>query len=174
MALDESAKAANIIGSIQQYVKDELADVLNSSRSAIDYGGGLPFRDDDLDQWIQVRVMGKTQPHYMGLTGARSMWEGPYTVDSDRGREVYWLLNINCFVRPAKASVFSNLQIHTLRDLVSDAFSVGNLLPVKDYSGTGETIGNMFIYDVIEDRPMVDPTREELLQYNLVFSLRWS
>lgn len=174
MPLDENAKAANVVGSVQQYVKDQLSDVLNSSRSAIDYGGGLPFRDDDLEQWVQVRLMGPTHPNYIGLAGGRSTWEGPFAPGGGRGRELFWLINLNCFVRPAKSTAFTNLQIWRLRDAVSEAFLIGVVIPVKDYQGSGETIGNMFVYDVIADRMVSDPQREELVQHNLVYTLRWT
>lgn len=175
MALDENARAANVVGSIQDYVDAHLADVLNSSRSAIDYGGGLPFRDDDLDQWIQVRAMGLSRPAYVGLqVGISVGFEGPFNARGDRAREVFWLLNVNCFVRPARADTFSNLQIWRLRDAVVDAFFVGALIPVKDYFGTGETLGNLFLYDIMADREISQPDRSELVQHNMQFMLRWS
>ena len=174
MGLDENAKAANIVGSVQQYLQDSLADVLNSSQPAIDYGGGLPFNDADLPEWVQPRLMAFARPDW-GL--------GPFAhragVSPDsRGHEGYWLLNVNCFVRPVKLSTLTNLRIWTVRDLVLAALLVGGRIPVKDYadptSAGGETLGYLFIDRLAEDRPVYDPAREDLVQHNLVFWLRWT
>ena len=62
MTLDENARAENIVGSVQEYFQNSLADVLNSSQSAVDYGGGMPFRDDDLTSWVQLRMIAPTRP----------------------------------------------------------------------------------------------------------------
>lgn len=170
MALDENAKAANIVGSLQQYTADQLGDVLNSSAPAIDYGGGMPFNDLDLLQWIQLRMM----------AFARSAWGlGPFAATQNpnsRGQEGAWVLNINCFLRPHRTGnvTLDNLALWRLRDLVLEAFHEGTRIPVKDYVGTQETIGYLFVDRLMEDRAVSDPTREELLQHNLVFTLRWT
>jgi hypothetical protein len=161
-----------VVGSVQQYVEDRLGNVLNTSRSAIDFGAGASFKDADLDQWIQVTMLGPTQPGYIGQIAGRL--GDAYTVDGNRGREMYWLVNVNCFVRPGVTTVFSNLQIWQLRDAVFDAFSVGKLITVKDYVGTGETIGNLFVHDLMSERRITDPERVELVQHNLLFALRWT
>jgi len=174
MPLDENAKAANVVGSIQQYFEDHLGAVLNSSASAIDYGGGLPFVDAALAEWVQVRAMGPARPE---------AGQGPYAAragtDADsRGAEILWLLNINCFVRPAKQVPLSNLRPYQLRDLVLDVIREGTRIPVKDYadltSQGGETIGYLDVSDLIEDRTVQDPARTDLLQYNVVFAMRWT
>jgi hypothetical protein len=176
MGLDENAKAANVVGSIQQYFEDQLASVLNSSRPSIDYGGGQPFKDDDLAEWVQVRVMEAARPESMiGPFAARGSGSGD---PNSRGRELYWLLNINCFVRPAKLSPFTNLRPWQLRDLVLEPFAEGTRIPVKDYadltSAGGETIGYLFCDQLMADRPVYDPARDDLVQHNLLFALRWS
>lgn len=176
MALDENAKAANVVGSLQQYVNDTLSDVLNSSRSSIDYGGGLPFDDESLDQWVQFRVMAPVRPmRLMGPFAARAGSD----VDA-RGQELLWVLNVNCFVRiQQKANPgFSNLAIWTLRDTVINYLMPGTRIVVKDYSDPtqsgGETLGYLFVDEIMEDRALYDPARTELLQHNLVFGLRWT
>lgn len=169
MGLDEGAKAANVVGSMQQYVQDSLGDVLNSSAPAIDFGGGMPFHDAHLQQWIQVRM----------LAFARPMWGlGPFAgraaADPNaRGQEGLWILNVNCFVRPYETAAFDNLAALRLRDTVLGAFMPGTRVPVKDYIGTGETIGYLFCDSIQDDRAVPDPN-EELLQHNLVFWFRWT
>lgn len=174
MALDENAKAANVIGSIQQYFEDQIGAILNSSAPAIDYGGGMPFADAALTEWVQVRAMGPVRPEIL---------DGPFAaragVNADsRGAEILWLLNVNCFVRPAKLVPFTNLRPYQLRDLVLGAFMVGTRVPVKDYadptSQGQETIGYLFVHDIPADRPVEDPLRTDLVQYNLMFSMRWT
>ena len=176
MPLDENAKAVNVVGSVQQYFNDSLANILNSSLPAIDYGGGMSFKDDDLLSWVQVRMLAPARPAEL---------QGPFAgrggSDFDaRGQELHWVLNVNCFVRPLKAPVatFSNLAIWQLRDQVLNAFTVGTRIAVKDYADaltTGnETIGYLFISEIMEDRAIYDPERTELLQHNLVFLLRWT
>lgn len=168
MGMDENAKAANVVGSVQQYVNDSLADVLNSSQPAIDYGGGLPFDDKDLPEWVQPRIMAVARPE---------AWMGPFAagINPDtRGHEVIWLLNVNCFVRPRRQAPLMNLRLWTIRDLVLAAFLVGTRIPVKDYAATSETLGYLFVDRVAEDRAIYDPEREDLVQHNLVFWLRWS
>lgn len=173
MPLDENAKAANVVGSIQQYFEDSLAAVLNSSTPSIDYGGGLPFHDRDLPEWVQVRAMGPVRPEALQGPFAHRGGSNP----DSRGAEILWLLNVNCFVRPAKLVPFTNLRVYTLRDLVLDAIKEGTRIPVKDYATLGgqgqETIGYLFVHDLLEDRAVEDPARTELVQRNLVYALRW-
>ena len=165
MPLNENAKAANIIGSVQQYFNDSLAAVLNSSQPSIDYGGGQAFKDDILDQWVQVRMLAPARP---------AVLSGPFAPGGVRGQELRWILNVNCFVRPGKVIPFTNLKIWQLRDLVIERFMPGTLITVKDYDGTQETIGYLFVDTIMDDRAMYDPERTELLQHNLVFLLRWT
>lgn len=170
MALDENAHAANIVGSLQQYFRDNLVDVLNSSpEPPIDYGGGLPFKDEGKAEWIQLRPMAAARPAWgLGPYGGN-----PQEPDS-RGQELFWLLNVNCFVRSAKQLVFTNLRIWMVRDLVTAICREGTRIPVKDYVGTQETIGYLFVDSILEDRRIYDPEREELEQHNLVFAMRWT
>lgn len=176
MGLDENAKAANVVGSIQAYFEDQLAGVLNSSRGVIDYGGGLPLKDADLAEWIQVRALEPARPEAMsGPFAGRASGSG----DADaRGQELFWLININCFVRPAKLVPFTNLRTWQLRDAVLEYFAVGTRIPVKDYadptSQGGETIGYLFCDQLMFDRPVYDPAREDVLQHNLVIRTRWT
>lgn len=174
MGLDQNAKAGNVVGSVQQYFQDSLGDVLNSSNPAIDYGGGMPFQDINLEQWVQVRVMGFARPVW-GL-GPFAHRTGPTGSADARGQEGFWLLNVNCFVRPQRTgnATLYNLAIWRLRDTVLSAFMPGTRIAAKDYLGTQETIGYLFVDSLMEDRPVQDPGREELLQHNLVFLLRWT
>lgn len=165
MPLDENAKAVNVVGSFQEYMQNTLAAVLNSSQPAIDYGGGLPFQDATLEQWIQVRMLAPARPEILS---------GPFAPGGARGQELRWVLNVNCFVRPAKVSPFSNLTIWRLRDTVLDALMPGTRIAVKDYDGTLETFGYLFVDTIMEDREVQDPLRTELLQHNLVLLLRWT
>lgn len=175
MALDENAKSANVVGSIQRYLHDALADVLNSSAPALDFGGGMAFQDTALAEWVQIRTMGVARP---------DTWSGPFAgrasggFPDTRGQELLWLLNVNCFVRPEpQRSGFSNLRIYQVRDLVLEALAVGTRIRVKDYTDPStlgqETVGYLFVHEVMADRPIDEPTRTELVQHNLVFALRW-
>lgn len=167
--LHPSAQAANIIGSLQDFFEESVADVLNSSASIVDYGGGQTFRDVDLAQWLQIRAM--------AAVGIGEDSYAPRTADSeptDRAREVHWLVNVNCFVRPAKVVPTDNLRLWRMRDIVLSAMRVGVRIPVKDYAGGTATLGVLFVTEVLEDRAIQDPARIELLQHNLVFALRWS
>ena len=166
MPLDDNAKAQNVVGSVQEYFQSSLADVLNSSQAAVDYGGGMPFRDDDLSHWIQVRMISPVRPE--ALSGPFAAEEGK------RGQELRWLLNINCFVRPGRLSPFSNLKIWSVRDMAIAPLMPGTRIAVKDYTGDLETIGYLFVESIMEDRAVQDPLRTELLQHNLVLLLRWT
>ena len=166
MPLDDNAKAENVAGSVQEYFQKSLADVLNSSQPAVDYGGGMPFRDDDLTHWIQVRMIAPARPEALS---------GPFSgVEGKRGQELRWLLNVNCFVRPSLLSPFSNLKIWQVRDAALAPLMIGTRIAVRDYTGTLETIGYLFIDAIMEDRAVQDPLRTELLQHNLVLLLRWT
>ena len=174
MPLDENAKAANVVGSIQQYFEDTLAATLNSSNAAIDYGGGLPFRDQDLAEWFQVRALGPTRP--IALQGPFAARGG--TNPDSRGAEVFWTLNVNIFVRPGKLVTFTNLRLYSLRDMVLDGIREGTRIPVKDFadptSQGNETIGYLFVDEILADRAIQDPARPDLLQHNVVMALRWT
>jgi hypothetical protein len=174
MPLSESAKATNVVGSIQQYFEDHLAQVLNSSSPAIDYGRGSGFKDTALSEWLQVRAMGPTRP-----PGGRGPYAARAGTDADsRGAEVEWLLNVNCFVKPVKFASYFNLRPYQLRDLVLGVVHEGTNIPVKDYNDPstqgGETIGYLHVKDLLEDRPIEDPQRTDLVQHHLVFALRWT
>jgi hypothetical protein len=176
MGLDENAKAANIIGSVQQHLHTHLADVLNSSQPAIDFGGGLPFDDAPLAEWVQPRMLALARPEWG--TGPFAHRTGASGDPVSRGREVLWVLNINCFVRPAKQPSPNNLRLYTVRDLVLAALLEGSRIPVKDYTTVGpqgqETIGYLLVDRLAEDRPIYDPANEDCIQHNLVFWLRWT
>lgn len=165
MTLDDNAKAENVIGSVQEYFQSALADVLNSSEAAVDYGGGMPFKDDVLSHWIQLRMLAPARPDALA---------GPFAPDGKRGQELRWILNVNCFVRPALLSPFSNLKIWQVRDVALAPLIPGTRIAVKDYTGTLETIGYLFVDAIMEDREVQDPLRVELLQHNLVLLLRWT
>ena len=165
MPLDENAKQVNVIGSVQEYFDAELSDVLNSSAPSIDFGGGMPFKDDRLEKWIQVRMLAPARPEILS---------GPFSTGGKRGQELFWVLNVNLFVRPGKLSPFTNLALPGLRDLVIDRLMPGRSITVKDYGGEGETIGYLIVKDIMEDRAIYDPQRTELLQHNLVVLLRWT
>jgi len=171
MALDENARARNVVGSVQEYLDDALADVLtssealNSSQPVIDYGGGIPFKDDGLGQWIQVRMIAPVRPEALS---------GPRAPRGKLGQEVRWLLNVNCFVRPTLLSPFSNLGIWGVRDLTLGPLMPGTRIVVKDYTGDLGTIGYLVVESIMEDRAVQDPLRTELLQHNLVLLLRWT
>jgi hypothetical protein len=167
--LHPSAQAVNVVGSIQHYFDEQVSDVLNSSQSIIDYGGGQAFRDTNLPEWLQLRTMAAV------AIGDDSY--APRTEDSeptDRAREVYWLVNVNCFVRPGLVVPIDNLRLWRMRDTVLTAMRVGLRIPVKDYAGASTTLGFLFVTEVLEDRAIQDPARIELVQHNLVFALRWS
>ena len=169
-ALDERALAANVVGSIQRHFRTQLVDVLNSSSEPpIDYGGGMPFADADLAEWVQLRPMAAVRPPW-GL--------GPFDVAAKRAHEQTWVINVNCFVRSGRQATvlgsFTNLRIWMLRDLVLGACAPGTTILVTDVLGTGETLGNLFVDEVMEDRRVYDPAREELEQHNLVLLARWT
>ena len=161
---------------MQEHLQNSLADVLNSSQPAIDFGGGLPFDDATLAEWVQPRMLGLARPEWG--TGPYAHRTGAALDPTSRGREVIWVLNVNCFVRPAKQASLNNLRIYTVRDLVLAALLEGARIPVKDYATAGpegqETIGYLFVDRIAEDRPIYDPTHEDCVQHNLVFWLRWT
>ena len=165
MALKAIAKAENVIRSLQNYVQTQLGATFQGAAAGdrIDWGGGVPFNDADLPEWLQPRLLAAVRPD--GLRGPRDQ-------AGDRGNELHWLYNLNIFVRPHDAA--NNFRILTLRDTVLDAFKVGTGITVTDYAGDSSTLGVLFSEGPDEDRPIVDPQRaEELLQHNLVIPLRW-
>lgn len=167
-ALDETAQATNVIGSLQQYVFDTLDRASGDDDEhhfPIDYGGGQIFNDTELIEWLQIRIVGAARPQRL---------LGRYGNANDRGQEFFWLLNVNCFVRPKKQQVQNNLRIWVLRDIVMDKFTVGRTIEVKAHAGSGDTLGVLFVNEVMGDRQVFDNTRVELVQHNLQFALRWS
>ena len=167
--LHPSAQAENVVGSLQDYFHSNVGEVLNSSTTVVDYGGGAAFQDTALSEWLQFRVMGAVP------VGESSY--APYTEESepaDRAREVRWLVNVNCFVRPGRVTPRDNLRLWRTRSTVLTAMREGLRIPVKDYAGGGATIGYLFISELLEDRAIQDPARLEIVQHNLVFALRWS
>ena len=169
--LNQDALAANIVGSLQKYEESALEAALATTHGlpTLDYGGGDQFQDGALHEWIQVRVVGPARPASMS---------GPYaprvSAGNTRGAEIYWILNINCFVRPAKQVPLNNIRIWHLRDIVLGAFAEGTLIPVKAWANTQEHIGNIIVDEILEDRPVSDPERSDLVQHNIVLALRWS
>lgn len=173
--LHETAKQANVVGSLYKYVTDELGDVLSSSAAlmttpAIDYGGGAGFSDESYAEWIQVRPLGMARPAaMMGPYAHRVGEQDP----NARGGEGFWLLNVNCFVRPARIEPQDFLRLWKLVDTVKAPLMPGSRVVVKDHAGEGETVGYLFVDEIMEDRPVSDPERADLEQHNLVFALRW-
>ena len=163
MALDPEAKAGNIKGSIKQYVSTALAATFVAAR--IDYGGGVQFSDAGLPEWLQVRVLEPARP----ATGL-----GPFDGAGHFARDIYWVVNLNIFVRPAQQATLNNLRLDVLRDAVLAAFSEQTILPVSDYLGTSGALGNLVVFDVLRDAPVVDEERKaELLQHSLAVACRW-
>jgi len=159
-----SGKIAVIKGSIFKYIEDSLRPVFGTG--AIDYGGGAPFNDASLSYWLQPRVMEPARPTTL---------IGPTSEGNLFGREMYHMLNLNIFVRPAKVSPSNRFQLETLRDATIPYFQYPSRIPVRDYSTDSATIGNLVAYDIIADRPVPAPDKEqELLQWNMVVALRWT
>ena len=161
-SLEASAKVANLEGSIRQYI----ADNLTATFSTIDYGSGQPFEDTVLSEWLQVRLLESARPVSM---------DGPRAPDGLLGRELFVMLNLNIFIRPAKLGTLSTLRLQTLRDTVLVYFRPLTKIRVKDYAGDSATIGNLLMQTIAADRLVMAPTREqELLQWNLTLAFRWS
>lgn len=163
--LEATAKLANLEGSIRQYVSDNLAATF-SSGAAIDYGSGEPFLDVSRSEWLQVRLLDSARPKNL---------EGPRGPDGNFARELFVMLNLNIFIRPAKLSTLNSLRLQTLRDTVRVYFTHPTRIRVKDYAGDSSTLGYLICHDVEADRQISDPAKEqELLQWNMIISLRWS
>lgn len=166
--LDATGRAANVIGSLQAYIWekfDSASGEVDASHLPIDYGGGQSFSDTELSEWLQFRVTGNARPPRL---------LGRYGNANDRGQELFWLLNLNVFVRPKKQTSQNNLRVWGLRDVILGEIHVGRTIEVRDHVGTGETIGVLFVDEVMADRQVFDNTRVDLVQHNLVFALRWS
>jgi len=165
MPLHESAKTANVVGSLQVYLTAELAAF------SLDFGGGIPFQDGDLTEWLQIRALEPVRPAV--LAGPYAGRGGEQDPDA-RGGEMFWLLNVNCFVRPAKMSPPNNLRLWTIRDLAAAPLMPGTRIAVKDHAGEAETIGYLFVDEILADQPVAAPDRPDVLQHNLAFALRWA
>ena len=163
--LQATARAANIVGSVQEYISTELAAVFPVA-SKMHFMGGPPFNDDALDEWLQLAMLEPARP--IDLVGPR----GPQA--DELAQEMYWLLNLNLFVRPSKLSSPNNLRLWTLRDAVIVKFMPNTRISVMDYSADKMHIGNLVCFEILADRPVADPGRQELVQHNLVISLRWT
>lgn len=163
MPLDPEAKAGNVKGSIQQYVDTSLSALFPGG--AIDYGGGLPFSDATRAEWLQVRVLGPARPAAL---------DGPRDQRGHFAREVFWVVNLNLFVRPAQQTVRNNLRLEALRDAVLAVFAEQIIIPVTDYLGTSGALGNLVITEILRDQPVVDEARKaELIQHHVSCACRW-
>lgn len=163
MALSADAKIANVEGSIREYVSTNLSSTFPS---AIDYGGGQAFSDASLSEWLRVRLLAPARSPEM---------TGPFGHDGKRAREMFHLLALNIFIRPAKLATLNTLRLPTLRDTVAQYFEEGTTILVKDYGADSGTIGNLFSVGFDLDQSIIDPGREaEILNWALIVALRWA
>lgn len=173
MALQANAKLANIEGSLRQYVNSTLGATF-SSGAAIDWGGGEPFLDTDYAEWLQMRLLDPARPDHL---------IGPRSAGGFYAREMFHMLALNIFVRPAKLATFNSLRLHTLRDTVVGVFTPLTAIPVLDYAGSSAALGHLVVdaFDAdhaISSGVRVGPdggeVREvELQQWTLTVALRW-
>lgn len=172
MPLNPDAKIANIEGSLRQYVNTKLATTF-SSGVAIDYGGGEPFDDTAYSEWLQVRLLDPARPtSMMGPRVGALITAEPYF-----GREMFHMLNLNIFVRPAKLSTANSLRLQTLRDTVMGFFMPVQQIAVLDYADASASLGNLVVDTIAADRSIrasAPGGENELLQWNIVLSLRWT
>lgn len=166
MTLNADAKIANIEGSLRQYVATNLAGTF-SAGVAIDYGSGEPFDDTAYSEWLQVRLLDPARP--ASMMGPRSTGSTfPY------GRDMFHVLSLNIFVRPAKLTTANSLRLQTLRDTVIGFFTPLTVIAITDYADASAALGNIVVDTIAVDRLISSPAREnELLQWNLMLSLRW-
>lgn len=169
MAIQASAKMANIAGSIYAYVNTQLGSTF-SSGAAIDYGGGVPFNDKAYDEWLQVRVLEPARPRQ--LLGPRAP-KATGDTDPPYGQELFHLLSLNIFVRHAALATVNFLRLQTLRDAVLNKFTVQTTIAVSDYAGDNSSLGNLVVEAIEVDGPVHDPERTDLLQWHLGLTLRW-
>ena len=159
MSLEPNARSSNILGAIQTYVYSTLGTYFGLT---VDYGGGRPFVDTGLAEWVQVRLLGPARP---------ALLVGPRDAQGNLAQEIYWLVNINVFCRPAMQS--TNVRIFQLRDMVLEAFREGTTIDVEDVLGTTGHLGKLVVFQV-EDRPVEDEARKaELAQHWIRASARW-
>lgn len=161
--LDPTAKAAVVHGSVRQYAHTHLASTF-SAGAAIDYGGE-PFNDTQYAEWVQVRLMQPARPARM---------DGPRAPEGYFGRELFHMLSLNLFVRPAKLATPNSLRLQTLRDVVAAYFVPNTKIPVRDYADDSVTLGNLVVFETDADRQVMNEREMELQQWNLMYSLRWS
>ena len=162
--LDPSARAENVVGSMQEYLAERLSAVFADN---IDFGNGLPFNDAPLTAWLQVRMLAPARP--IDLQGPRVARAGIF------GNEIFWLLNLNTFVRPARVSPPNNLRIWTLRDAVLDVIAPPAKVPVKDYQADSAIIGTLVSDEIMDDRMVTPPDRtDELIEHNFIVAWRWT
>lgn len=162
--LDPTARAANIVGSLREYIANQLGSTF-SSGAAIDFGGGEPFDDKTYAEWIQVRILDPARPPRMA---------GPRAPGGVFGRELFHMLNLNIFVRPRKLATPNSLRLQSLRDTVVAYFVPNARIPVRDYQSDTATLGHLMVFELDADRQILDENETELLQWNLLVSLRWS
>jgi hypothetical protein len=191
VALYPDAKWANVEGSLRQYVQTQLGSTFQGvvAGDRIDFGGGPAFQDSALPEWLQVRLMEPARPSVLdgprGSGGTKTVvvdiGAGPQTWEVGDGstppyaREMYHMLNLNIFVRPAKLATLNSLRLATLRDAVVAKFIPPRVIPATDYAGGAGLMGNMVVAGIDADRPIPNPEREhELLQHNIVVALRWT
>ena len=162
--LDPTAQAAVVHGSLREYVVTKLGATF-SAHAAIDLGGGEPFDDKAYAEWLQVRVLDPARPARM---------DGPRMPEGYLGRELFHMLNLNIFVRPAKLATSNSLRLQVLRDTVVRFFVPNARILVKDYQSDSVTLGHLVVFEIDADRQILDEKENELLQWNLVVALRWS
>ena len=161
--MDNTARRANVEGSIREHVRVMLASTFGSDYGAIDYGGGEPFDDTQFAEWLQVRFLERAQ-HFVGHANTTQM-----------GRAYFVMLNLNIFVRPAKLATLNTLRLTTLADSVRDVFQPTQRIEVKNYAGDSASLGHLIVDDHERDSAVTPAEREqELQQWNLVVSLRWT
>ena len=169
MPLNADAKIANVEGSLRDYVNTKLAATF-SSGAAIDYGGGEPFDDTAYSEWLQVRLLDPARPaSMMGPRLGALVTTEPYF-----GREMFHMLNLNVFVRPAKLATANSLRLQTLRDTVMGFFMPLQQIAVLDYASASASLGNLVVDTIVADRSIRAVGENELLQWNVLVSLRWT
>jgi hypothetical protein len=151
MALDSSARMANIKLSLDQYV---YANLKTTEGLSVDYEG-VPFDETSESlSWIQPRLLTPISTYYR--QGSSTQY----------GEDLELLFQINIFVK--KSGVTTSFKHYDIRDRIANYFKVGQDINIKAYAEGGSTqVAVMRVREMVTDFPI----EEDPLLYQ--YSLAW-
>ena len=158
MALDSSARMANVKLSLDQYV---FINLQTTEGLSVDYEG-VAFDETAISQsWIQPRLLAPISTYYRQGSGTQY------------GEDVALIFQINIFVK--KSGVTTTFKHYDIRDRVANYFKIGQSMSVTNYAETTVAanhleVARIKVREIITDLPVrEDP---QIYQYSLAWEIQ--